>query len=302
MTRNQTRASFCRPPLVGAFGACSFWASWTLYACAPISVDAFEEVAQALCPSGSLEPSGSCECSALTDTAACLELRAALRNLYTFDGAGTQIIDSASGMNGTLRHTVSTTPPADLEGLQVDGQLDFDGLGSYVELPGGMISSLGSATFEVWLTWGGGDYWARIFDFGSNDGAGRTYLFLTPWNSLTDTLRVAYSVAGNAAETTADAAAALPIGDGTGAPEHVAVVIDDSAGAMRLYLGGVEVSSVPLASDLGAIEDVNSWLGRSNFVVDPALLGTMFEFRIYNQALSAAQISTSFQAGPGALN
>jgi len=205
-------------------------------------------------------------------------------------------------MHGTVRHTVSATPLAELERLQANGRLEFDGLGSYVELPGGMISSLGSATFEVWLTWGGGGYWTRIFDFGSNDGAGRTYLFLTPWNSLTDTLRVAYSVAGNAAETTADAAGGLPVGDGTGAPEHVAVVIDDSAGSMRLYLGGTEVSSVALASDLGAIEDVNSWLGRSNFVVDPALLGTMFEFRIYQQALSAEQIRASFQAGPGALN
>jgi hypothetical protein len=331
VTTRQVRTSFCPSPMVAVF--------WASIACAPISVDAFEEqeLVPVTCADGSLKPLpgvcgcdvpdddfdrdgapdcidecpdnvgrntpvGPCGCSALTDTATCLELRGALRNLYTFDGVGTQIIDSANEMNGAVRHTVSATPLADLDRLQGNGRLEFDGLGSHVELPRGMISSLGSATFEVWLTWGGGNAWARIFDFGSNDGEGRTYLFLTPWNSFTDALRVAYSVAGYGAEITADGAAPLPVGGETGALEHVTVVIDSIAGSMRLYVGGMEASSVALASDLTAIEDVNNWLGRSNYVVDPALFGTLFEFRIYDQALSAAQINASFQAGPGALN
>jgi hypothetical protein len=307
-------------------------------ACAPISVDAFEELAPVVCPTGSLKPlpdvcgcdipdddfdgdgaldcteqcpdnagqttpNGPCGCSALTEAATCLELRGALRNLYTFDTVGSQVIDSVNEMNGTLRHTVSTTPLADLERLQVNGKLEFDGSGSYVDLPDGMISSLGSATFEAWLTWGGGAYWTRIFDFGSNDGSGLTYLFLTPSNGVTDKVRVAYSIASNDGETLADGPAALPVGgNGTGAPDHVAVVIDDVAGSMRLYVAGEEVSSVALAGDLAAIDDVNNWLGRSNFMADATLFGTLFEFRIYDQALSAAQIRTSFQAGPGALN
>jgi hypothetical protein len=82
----------------------------------------------------------------------------------------------------------------------------------------------------------------------------------------------------------------------------VAVVIDDAAGSMRLYWGGVEVSAVPLVNGLAAINDINNWLGRSNFQPDPPLFGDLIEFRIYDQALSADQISTSYQAGPGALN
>ena len=94
-----------------------------------------------------------------------------------------------------------------------------------------------------------------------------------------------------------------PIAGGAGAAlEHVAVVIDDAADTMRLYWGGVEVSAVALTNGLASLNDINNWLGRSNFQPDPPLFGAMIEFRIYDQALSAAQISTSYQAGPGALN
>ena len=59
-------------------------------------------------------PMGACGCSALDATATCTELREALRNLYTFDGTGDTLIDSVSATNGTLSHTVSETPLADL--------------------------------------------------------------------------------------------------------------------------------------------------------------------------------------------
>ncbi len=260
------------------------------------------------CPdnAGRTLPSGPCGCSALTDTAACTELRGAIRNLYTFDGTGTTVItDSANGANGTLLDAAGVTPVADLQRFQLNGRLNLNGSGPFVELPDGLISSLTNATFEVWTGWRGGAAWARIFDFGDNDGgAGLTYLFLTPANSINGNLRVAYSVAGpGVAETLVDGPTPLAaVGAADGTLQHLAVVIDDTAGLMRLYANGVELGQVALAGDLAAINDTNNWLGRSNFPVDPPLFGSLVEFRIYDQALSAAQISISFQAGPGALN
>lgn len=250
-------------------------------------------------------PSGACGCSNLTDAAACTALRDALRNLYTFDGEGVSVADSVGGADGTLLDDDGLTPAVDLQKLQVNGRLNLDGFGSFVDLPDGLISSLGSATFEVWVSWRGGAFWSRIFDFGNaNAGAGQTYLFLTPSNSATTSLRVAYSLAGGgAAETLVDGIAALPIAAGAGgALEHVAVVVDDAQGTLRLYSNGSELGAVPLAGDLGAINDVNNWLGRSNYATDPPLFGSLVEFRIYDQALTAAQLRTSFTAGPGALD
>jgi hypothetical protein len=329
-------ASKCVPAVA------SVWALGASMACAPVVVDAFEppEPAPIVCAEDSaktepgvcgcdvpdddfdgdgtldcleecpdnidrLEPAGACGCSSLTDTAGCDELRAAARNVYTFDGTGTTIVDTKSGANGTLSHTLAATPLAALEKLQINGRLRLDGLGSYVELPERLISSLDSATFEMWISWYGGDPWTRIFDFGDNGGDpvnGVTYLFLTPSNTG-NVLRVAYSVAGPSAETVADGAEPLPVHDeaAPNAPDHVAVVIDRESASMRLYSAGVEVRSVTLEGELSAINDVNNWLGRSNYAVDPPVSATLVEFRIYDRALTAAQIRTSFQAGPGAL-
>jgi hypothetical protein len=259
------------------------------------------------CPdnAGSIAPSGECGCSSYADTVACGELRAALRNLYTFGGQGTEIRDTRGDAHGTLLHFPETSTPPDT--VQFNGRLTLDGQGSYVELPPGLISSLSDATFEAWVTWRGGDAWARIFDFGNNNGGtpviGVTYLFLTTSRPDNGGVRLAYSVAGPGEETRVDGVNALPIhlAPDDNVPDQVAVVVDRANGSTRLYSNGVEIASTPQAVDLSAISDVNNWLGRSNYFVDPALSALFVEFRIYSQALTTAQINASFQAGPGAL-
>jgi len=252
------------------------------------------------------DPTGLCGCSSYEDTVACGELRAALRNLYTFDGEGTEIRDTRGDAHGTLLHFPETSAP--LDRMQLNGRLTLDGQGGYVELPQGMISSLGDATFEAWVTWRGDDFWTRIFDFGDNNGGtpvdGVTYLFLTPSNAENGGMRVAYSVAGPTEETRADSVDSLPIhiGPDDNAPDQVAVVVDRTNGSIRLYSNGVESAFTPEPLDLSAINDVNNWLGRSNYFVDPSLSALFVEFRVYAQALTAAQINASFEAGPGALD
>ena len=250
-------------------------------------------------------PTGACGCSTLADTAGCQLLRDAVRNLYTFDGTGIVVEDSKGNDDGTLFDASGIVAPADLQNFQINGRMNLDGGGAFVELPPGLLSSMTSATLESWVAWRGNPAWARIFDFGTNDGnAGLSYLFLTPANSLTNTLRVAYSIAGpGAAETLIDGMAPMPlVGAAGGAIEHTAVVIDAAQGQMRLYANGVQVGAVALTGTLAAINDDNNWLGRSNFPVDPFFFGALVEFRIYDRALTAAQLGTSFQAGPGALN
>jgi hypothetical protein len=48
------------------------------------------------------------------------------------------------------------------------------------------------------------------------------------------------------------------------------------------------------------LNDINNWLGRSQYAVDPSFSGTFHEFRIYNVALSAPAIQASFLGGPDA--
>jgi len=179
------------------------------------------------------------------------------------------------------------------------GALNLGGTDGYVNLPNGLISGQNSVTFETWLTWNGGGNWQRIFDFGDNDqgennqGNGLTYVILTP-KSSDGVLRFAIST--NSGEMATFWTNALSIGQAT----HVAVAYDFIGGTAVLYVNGKRVSTGPAVIPLSAINDINVWLGRSNWP-DPYLNASLDEFRIYGGVLSDSAVAASFAMGPDAL-
>ncbi len=241
-----------------------------------------------------LTEAGACGCLPASLGATCLAHR------YQFEGTGTVVTDSigASGNGTIVGATLSGTGTVVLSGGTSD---------QYVKLPSRLISGLGnSATIEAWVTWAGtGGDWQRIIDFGNStagqdmQGDGKSYLFLTP-SAAGGGLRVAISAgAGGGDEDLVTASASLPT-----ALTHVAVVIDGSAQTLALYQDGAlqgAATAIRPSTTLGTIDDLNNWLGRSQYAADPELAGTYHELRIYSKALSAAQISASFTAGPDAL-
>ena len=50
--------------------------------------------------------------------------------------------------------------------------------------------------------------------------------------------------------------------------------------------------------NLSRLNDVNNWLGRSNWTGDANLAGTFDEFRVYNGLLNEAAVQANFTAGP----
>jgi len=168
-------------------------------------------------------------------------------------------------------------------------------------LPNGIISSLSNVTFEAWLTWNGGSQWQRIFDFGNSSGGenvpgtGLTYLALTP-RSSGNVLRFAVTTNSGGGEVAAAATQILTAGQ----PVHLAVSYDFLAGTSGLFLNGQRVGIGIAQAPLNQINDVNVWLGRSQWN-DPYFNGQFDEFRIYNGALSDQQLTASYAAGPDAL-
>lgn len=226
-------------------------------------------------------------------------LATSLLHRYSFDGDGDVALDSRAAAHGQVVGTK----------LGGDGTLPLDGerSGQYLNLPNGLISPLTDATFEMWLTWKGGEEWQRIFDFGSNSSgedvqgaAGKSYLFLatssTPVGTRPAVMRVAYALDGPTDEEICNSPASLP----TDVLTHVAVVIDSGADTMALFQDGAPIAECPLKRRLSAINDVNNWLGHSNFQRDVDLAGTYLEFRVYDAALTPAQVAESFAAGPDA--
>jgi hypothetical protein len=85
-------------------------------------------------------------------------------------------------------------------------------------------------------------------------------------------------------------------------PAHVALVVDGPANNMEMFLNGVSVGTQTLeGTTLANLDDVNNWIGRSQFIADEELQATLTEFRIYSAARSAAQILAETTAGPDVL-
>lgn len=246
------------------------------------------------CPfDGALVAPGPCGCGAPEDLPLCL------RHRYSFDGDGTVVSDSAGTDDGALVNaTLAGNGSVVLQGGTTD---------QYVNLPAGIISRLGvSATIEAWSTWtGAGGPWQRLFDFGSSElapgqqGTGVTYLFVTPSNTINTHLRAAYTNGGPGFERTVNAATAMPFG----VEAHLALVIDGPAQTLTMYQNGVavDVAAATLDTTLVRLNDVNNWIGRSQFAPDEEYQGVLDEFRIYSVARSAQQIAAEFAAGPNAL-
>jgi hypothetical protein len=114
-------------------------------------------------------------------------------------------------------------------------------------------------------------------------------MFLTPTNG--STIRFAITTGGSGAEQRINGTSALP----TGVWTHVAVTKSGNVGT--LYVNGAQVgqnTSMSLSpSSLG--NTTNNWIGRSQYSADPFLDGQIDDFRIYNRALSAAEVLSLFQ-------
>ncbi len=230
---------------------------------------------------------GECGCGIAEER--CASLRSALAHRYAFDGRGTVARDEVSGADGLIVN-------AELTGY---GQVNLarGGLEQYVDLPNGIISELTNATFEAWVIWDTPpptQFWERIFDFGVSTAGedqrleGQSYLFLAPARP-----RTAFQNLASSGEILINSSTPFP----TDTIFHVAVVIDDDAQKMRLYLNAADQGSVDFPQSLATIADVNNWLGRSQFAVDTQFGGSFLEFRIYRAALTEQQLADSLAFG-----
>lgn len=226
----------------------------------------------------------------------------ALQHRYEFsETGGTVVADTVGTSHGTL---VNTTGASTLGGgvltLGNDGsQTSNSGTGDYVDLPNGIIKTLGSrATYETWIDWTGGANWQRIFDFGTSDGGedvssggGTAHAIVATPNNGTG-VATQYRVPGTARIITGTGG--LP----TGTQKHLAVVWDETDTSAELYVDGRLIGR-DNATHLQMINiiDNNNWLGRSQYN-DTLFNGAYKEFRLYNHPLSAEEIMESYLAGP----
>ncbi|MFD0893268.1 alginate lyase family protein [Luteolibacter ambystomatis] len=192
--------------------------------------------------------------------------------------AGTTVANAASS---------SATGLLPNKGLWSQGRMGnavlLNGKDQYVQLPAGVVSKLSGFTIATWVNLESTATWSRIFDFGDDRGQ---WMYLTP-NRGNGMPRFEVSTVYGYNAQRIEGTIAFP------AKEWVHVAVTLSGGKGTLYLNGVEAGSNP-AIDFPPFRLGNTprnWIGRSQTDRDPYLNGKVDEFRIYDGALTPAQIA-----------
>lgn len=200
------------------------------------------------------------------------------------DASGATAIDTAGrARNGTLVGGARWGA-----GRKGGSALLLDAAGAHMALPGDVLAQASDFTIAIWVLWKSDAVNTRIFDFGTSDVA---YMALIPRDRngklrFTATRSFAYG------EQSIVATSALPMGRWV----HVAVKLAGDVG--KLYVDGVQVGEgrgiVVTPFQLG--NTPNAWLGRSQHAADPSFNAQMQELRIYNGALSNAEVAALAKA------
>lgn len=245
---------------------------------------------------------------------------------------GTVLADSISGAVATVQGNFSVFDGTQLILQGAAGQNTTIGnrsanfISGYVDLPNGIISSKTHLSVEIWATPLSIRTYQRVFDFGRVAGAGLgggaageliDVVGTAPGaTSGSDNLMLSFcrgdnldqqrleAVLNGGSASTVDTAAATD----EGTQYHYVMTFEDGAGSfgtaggrMSWYRNGVQIGSGDVAFHLSDLEDVNNWLGRSQWSADRNAHAAYNELRIYNRVLSSAEIAANLAAGPDVL-
>jgi hypothetical protein len=193
---------------------------------------------------------------------------------YPFDG-------NASDMSGNGRHG-TTYNGAGWAAGKVGQALSLDGVDDYLDA--GDFEIGGAVTFAAWVKYDAFKHWSRVFDFG-NGQDNNNILMANDQTSAASRFNL-HLPAGNPSLTGTNLT--------LNAWLHRAGVIEAN-GNMKLYLNGTLNASNTNTSALPTITRTQQYVGRSNWSNDGYLDGLIDDFRIYNRALSATEVSNLYQ-------
>ena len=245
--------------------------------------------------------------------------------------SGTVFLDSVGGAVATVRGVGATLNGSALvlPGTTT-GNVTPATISAYLDLPNGILSSRDNASIEFWVTPVASLNFQRIFDFGTSsagDGLGAagewTGLGTTAPNNVTasDEFGLTFNVGASinaqrlygrlnydqagALNLYVDSALATTLNQRyhyvVTYAKGVGTYASSGGGRESWYRDGTLVQTLDLPYALSAINDVNNWIGRSQFSADPLARMTIDEFRLYNHVLTSAEITANVAAGPDSL-
>jgi Concanavalin A-like lectin/glucanases superfamily/Glucose / Sorbosone dehydrogenase/Bacterial Ig domain len=214
------------------------------------------------------------------------------------EASGTNLVDTIGAANGKIVVIGTNTDYSRLSGMvRLAGGTRAQA--DYIELPSGLVHSLTNVTIELWATPRAGQIWSRIFDFGPGNNTQTGTFFLSFCRGSTSLNQQRFEF-GAPAAWTVDTAVATTAGtqyhyvvtwSATGGP--------NGGGLAQWYRDGVLQGSTDTgAMTIGNVNDTVLWLGRSQYTADATASADYNELRIYNHAMTPAEINFSMTNGP----
>ena len=249
--------------------------------------------------------------------------QAALVNRWSFNSpagaatSGTVFADTIAsvplqvrGIGATLDGT-RVVLPGTTTGANPDSTIS-----AYLDLPNGIVSSKTSVTIEIWAAPIASRNWQPLFEFGrmsiAGDGLGAPGEWTGgavggPNSQGSDLLGCSVQQGGNLnsqyqvvmIDGGFQSAISSTLATTAGTTYHY-VITAQSNGATAWYRNGVLVGTGTIPFALSAIEDVNNWLGRSQWSANSTSNVAYDEVRIYNHALTQGEVAASLAAGQNA--
>ncbi|MEU5892247.1 family 43 glycosylhydrolase [Streptomyces sp. NPDC047461] len=207
---------------------------------------------------------------------------------YDFDESGGSIARDSSGhgYHGTYVRTPDFGTGVEGGSFKMSGG-DSGSSSPYIKIPGGVLKDTNSVTVSTYVKWKGGDNFQWLFGLGPDSNK---YLFATPSNGG-GKLFSAITKATWSGEKQMIGGSRLTAGQW----QHLTVTLDGATGTAILYVDGAEAARVNgvtvKPSELyDSAKDYSGYIGKSLYSPDPYFGGEVDDFRIYNRALTPAEI------------
>jgi len=224
----------------------------------------------------------------------------ALLHRYSF---ASDASDSVGGpaWNGTLMAPNGGAAATIANGLILPGNtVGGKGYSGYVSLPNGILTNTTSLTIECWMTQNQGNAWAEAWDFGVNNNVNFSLIPTPPGNNNNGNMEVADNPNNNDIYT----ASAVTFPNAASPTQYVSFIFNDSSLTGNLYTNGALVATQAYPDHTytpgnigGAGGTTQNYLGNDVYG-DWQFDGTIYEFRIWNGALSPLYLAASTVAGP----
>jgi uncharacterized protein YjdB len=173
------------------------------------------------------------------------------------------------------------------------------GYSGYVSLPPGLLTNTTSLTVEVWVTQNQGNEWATVWDFGVNGNENFELCPVPASGRNNGNMISAFTPNGNEVDVN------TPTPFPNGVQQYVSETFNYATLTASIYTNGTLDASAVLPNNTyrpgaigGATGTTEDMLGNDVYG-DDQFSGTIYEFRIWDGAVSPIYIALSQIAGPG---